>query len=516
MPQRYLHTIIFAVFLFSCIAGTAYAKAEKSEVVDTAQADKIIVPDPTVFITQHSGRFNGERVEYTVTAGETYLQDKEGKPKASVFTFAYTKTNLADGEIRPVTFIWNGGPGSASLWLHMGTLGPKRISLPSDAAHPGPPPYPVIEAPETLLDVSDLVFVDPVGTGFSVALGKHEGIEFWGLTEDANATAEFIVEWSTQNGRWNSPRFLLGESFGTTRAAAVAQILEEKMMMSLNGIIFVSQALDYLGSTPYLRENIVANITYLPTMAATALYHGKISPPPESLETLVAQAREFATDELLPALFKGNTLSPDTRAHIRDRLAYFTGLSTEYIERADLHISGFRFAKELLRDQGLAVGLLDARYTRDEIDDLAADIEADAASDAISPAFKAALMDYMRTDLGIDWKRIYMAPADPELGKSWRWRPVPDGQYWEPVAVNTADELAQAMRINPKLNVLVASGYYDLVTPFYDAEYTLNRHDIQPGRVEYKYYGGGHMMYVNEPSRTQFLNDVRDFIQNQR
>jgi carboxypeptidase C (cathepsin A) len=516
MFQRYVQPLLTAILIALFFSNTAHAKVEKTEESEESKTQKTEVPDPTAFITQHTGRFNGERVEYTVTAGETYLQDKEGEPKASIFTFAYTKTKLAEGEVRPVTFIWNGGPGSASLWLHMGTLGPKRISLPSDATHPGPPPYPVLQAPETILDVSDLVFVDPVGTGFSMALGEHKNTEFWGLTEDAQSMAEFIVEWTTQKGRWNSPRFLLGESFGTTRAAAVAQILEEKMMMSLNGIIFVSQALDYLGSTPYLRENIVANITYLPTMAATALYHNKINPPPESLESLVAEAREFATDELLPALFKGNTLSPTTRNHIRDRLAYFTGLSPEYIERADLHISGFRFAKELLRDQGLAVGLLDARYTRDEIDDLAADIEADAASDAISPAFKAALMEYMQADLAIDWKRIYMAPSDPELGKSWRWRPVPDGQYWEPTAVNTADDLAKAMRINPKLNVLVASGYYDLVTPFYDAEYTLNRHDIQPGRIEYKYYGGGHMMYVNEPSRTQFLSDVRGFIQSQQ
>ncbi len=332
------------------------------------------------------------------------------------------------------------------------------------------------------------------------------------MTEDARSMAEFIAEWTTQQGRWNSPRFLLGESFGTTRAAAVAKILEEKMMLSLNGIIFVSQALDYLGSTPLVRDNLVANITYLPTMAATALYHGKINPEPESLEVFVQQARVFAIDELLPALFKGNTLDPETRVHIRDRLAYFTGLSPEYIERADLRVNGFRFAKELLRDQGLAVGLLDARYTRDDIDDLAAETEDDAASAAISPAFKAALMDYMKKDLEIKWDRVYMAPSDPDLYKSWRWRPVPDEQYWEPLPVNTASDLSAAMRINPELKVLVASGYYDLVTPFFDAEYTLNRHDIQPGRIEYRYYGGGHMMYVNEPSRTQFLSDVRAFI----
>jgi carboxypeptidase C (cathepsin A) len=324
--------------------------------------------------------------------------------------------------------------------------------------------------------------------------------------------AEFIRAWATANGRWNSPRFLLGESYGTTRAAAVADLLEGDFMMGLNGIIFISQALDYAGSSPYVRDNIVSHITYLPTMAAAAWYHNKVSPRPDNLQEFLGDARTFAVDELLPALFKGNTLTADQRAHIRDRLAYFTGLSPEYVERANLRVQGFRFAKELLRDQGLAVGLLDARYTQDEIDDLDADPESDASSDAISSAFKSVLMEYMRKDLGVNWNRVYLAPPDEELSKQWRWTPVPEGESWEPSFVNTARNLAQALRRNPHLKVLVASGYYDLVTPFFDAEYTLNRHDIRADRIEYRYYGGGHMMYVNEPSRTQLLQDTRTFI----
>jgi carboxypeptidase C (cathepsin A) len=363
--------------------------------------------------------------------------------------------------------------------------------------------------------VTDLVFVDPVGTGFSRALGKHEGKEFWGLTEDAESIAEFIRDWVTANGRWNSPKFLLGESFGTTRAAAVAKLLEDKMMLSLNGIVFISQALDYTGSTPYVRDNIIAHVTYLPTMAAAALYHGKINPQPASREAFLAEARAFATDELMPALFKGNTLDEASRRNVRDRLAYFTGLSPEYIERANLRINGFRFAKELLREQGLALGLLDARYTRDDVDDLSADVESDAASDAISSAFKAALMDYMRRDLKINWERVYMAPADEALSKEWRWSPLPPGQSWEPMAVNTAPDLSGALRINPALKVMVASGYYDLVTPFYDAEFTLNRHDIKADRIQYHYFDGGHMMYVNETSRADLLKAVREFVQAQ-
>ncbi len=501
--------VVSMICILSC--SVLLAAEEKS----TEEGDKKPIPEPTSFVSQHRGRFNGQSIEYTVTAGETYVRDKDGEPKASIFTFAYTKDDVADDEVRPVTFLWNGGPGSASLWLHMGTYGPKRVAVPSDAGHSGAPPYPVLAAPETILDVTDLVFVDPVGTGFSRSLGEHESKEFWGLKEDAQSMAEFIRTWVTDNGRWNSPRFLLGESYGTTRAAGVANILEGKFMMSLNGIIFISQALDYQGSTPYIRDNIIAHITYLPTMSAAAWYHDKISPAPQSLEAFLDESRAFATDELLPALFKGNSLGDAGRARIRDRLSYFTGLSPQYIDRANLRVQGRRFAKELLREDGLAIGLLDARYTSDEIDDLNADPAGDAADYAISSAFKSALMEYIRDDLGVAWDRLYLAPADDELSGQWRYRTVPDGKSYEPMFVNTARDLASALRINPDLKVLLAAGYYDLVTPFFDAEYTLNRHDIRSDRVVYKYYGGGHMMYVNEPSRTTLLVDTRKFIQQQ-
>ncbi len=500
-----LRPLFMSLGLFlTLVTSTSIAEEEK---------DDAVIPEPTRFVTAHTAEFNGQRVSYTATAGETYLRNKEGKPKASIFSFAYTRDDVNSD--RPVTFIWNGGPGSASVWLHMGTFGPKRISVPSDAQHPGAPPYDIIDASETILDVSDLVFIDPVGTGFSRALGDHEDKEFWGLKEDARSMAEFIRDWTTENGRWNSPRFIMGESFGTTRAAAVANILEDDMNISLNGLVFVSQALDYAGSSPYFRDNIISYFTYVPTMAATALYHGKVTPAPTDREAFLQASREFATDELMPALLKGNTLDRATRDRIRDRLAYFTGLSPDYIERSNLRIDAIRFAKELLRDEGLAVGRLDSRYTRDDIDDLGTRPESDASSNAISAAFKAALMVHMNETLNVDWDRIYKYPADPELSGNWRWRPVPDGQSWEPWPVNTSPDLSNALRVNPSLKVMVASGYYDLATPFFDAEYTLNRHDIPAGRVIYHYYEGGHMMYVHEPSRIALLGDVRRFIDSQ-
>jgi len=464
------------------------------------------VPPPQVFVTQHQGTFNDANVDYTATAGETYLKDDEGDPKASIFSFAYTMDAVTDPSTRPVMFIWNGGPGSASMWLHMGTFGPRRIVVPSDAEDAGAPPYPLVANPLTLLDVTDMVFVDPVGTGFSRPLGDHEGKEFWGLNEDAASVAEFIQQWITENGRWNSPKFLAGESFGTTRAAAVAEILEGRTSMRLNGIVMISQAMDYTGSTPS-DDNLVSYFTYLPTMAATAYYHGKVDPPPADLEGFLLEARAFAAEELAPALIKGNTLSESERAHIRDRIAYFTGLDPEYVERADLRVTGSRFAKELLREEGLAVGRLDTRYTRDDIDDNSDGVEGDAASDAIGGAFTASINHYMREELEVVMDRPYAGRVG-----TWNWRPVAEGQSWEPSYVNVSRRLSRALRRNSALKVLVASGYYDMATPFYDAEYTFGRHGILKDRVEFTYYEAGHMMYVHGPSLAQFMADVRRFV----
>jgi len=466
------------------------------------------VPEPQVFVTQHTGAFNGVAVDYTATAGETYLRDDDGNPKASFFTFAYTR-NVDDATERPVMFIWNGGPGSASVWLHMGTFGPKRVAVPSDAQHAGAPPYSLVDNPLTMLDIADLVFIDPVGTGFSRPLGEHEGSEFWGLNEDANSVAEFIQQWVTENGRWNSPKFLAGESFGTTRAAAVADVLEGRSGVRLNGIIMISQALDYTGSTP-ADDNLIAFVTYLPTMAATAYYHGKVDPGSSGLEAFLQEARDFAVDQLAPALMRGSTLSDAERARVRDRLAYFTGLDPEYIERADLRVTAGRFSKELLRDEGLAVGRIDGRYTRDDIDDNADSTESDASSDAIGGAFTAALNYYMREDLDVRMDRPYLTSG--RFGGTWNWGPGPRGQSWEPSYVNVARRLSNALRRNTELRVLVASGYYDFATPFFDAEYTFWRHGIQPERIDYTYYEAGHMMYVHGPSLERFMADVRDFI----
>jgi carboxypeptidase C (cathepsin A) len=466
-------------------------------------------PEPRRFVTRRTGRFNGREVRYTATAGETFLRDAKGAPQASVFSFAYTEDSPADAVRRPVTFVWNGGPGSSSIWLHFGGFGPVRVVVPSDARSAGSPPYRTEPNTETVLDVTDLVFVDPIGTGFSRALGEHKDEESWGLDQDAASVAAFIREWLTEHRRWNSPRFLMGESFGTTRAAAVADRLQQDGV-DVNGLVLISQALDYQGSTPEA-ENFASYVTYLPTMAATAWYHKRVTNPPARLEDFLAASRRFAIDEYAPALLRGTGLDPSARAAAVKRLAYFTGLDEKYVDRADLRVLGGRFLKELLRDKGLALGRSDSRYTVDDVDDVADRAEIDAASAAIGSAFTATLLQYLATDLGVSVPSTYKT-ASQEAGEKWKWRTVPEGRPYEPSYVNVGPRLGVAMRRNPSLRVLVASGYYDFATPFFDAELTFARYGIVRDRVRMTYYEAGHMMYVHEPSRQRLLADVRTFL----
>ena len=324
------------------------------------------IPAPMVSVTHRSGTFGGVKVSYTATAKETYLKADDGMPKASIFSTSYVKDG-ADPN-RPVTFLFNGGPGSGSLWLHMGAFGPKRVAIPSDARDDGAPPYPIADNPESLLDVTDLVFIDPVGTGFSHALGKTEAKDYWGVTADAKSVAQFIRIWLRDNNRWNAPKFLGGESYGTTRSAAVVNELEGNYNdVALNGVILISTILDF-GAQAEVEGNEMVYVVALPSMAATAWYHDKVADRPASLEEFVAQARTFAAGDYLAALLKGNALGDTERASVRQRLARFTGLSEAYLDKANLRIFPGRFYKELLRDRGLTVGRLDTRYTGKDLD----------------------------------------------------------------------------------------------------------------------------------------------------
>lgn len=474
--------------------------------------DSSKVPAAKSFVTFHQGIFGGKNIRYKATAKETYLKNDKGEAVASIWSVAYTQEGVTDQSKRPVTFVFNGGPGSASIWLHMGMFGPKMVKVDSDAKKDdGAAPYTLLDNKETILDLSDLVFIDPVGTGYSRVVGNGKVEDYWGLKEDATSIAKFMRTWVTENKRWISPKYIAGESFGTTRAAAVANALErDGQTMDLNGLILISQALDYTGSTS-IHDNITSYLTYLPSMAATAWYHKKAGQG-KTLEAFIEECRKFTYDVYAPALYRGNLLSAAEQSALAERLAYFIGLDKNYILKSNLTVLMHRFQKQLLADQGLAIGRLDGRFMGDEADKVSEGPDLGDPSDyQIAGAYTAALNHYLASSLRVDMDRPYLTSND-EVGEKWRWRPVPDGQYWEPMPVNVARQLGETMRRNTAMKVLVASGYYDLICPFFDTEYTFARNGIVKERVTKTYYEAGHMMYLHEPDRLKLAVDVRKFL----
>ena len=470
------------------------------------------VPPAKSFISNHQGSFGGKTIRYKASAKETHLKNDHDEAVASIWSVAYTQEGLTDLSKRPVTFVFNGGPGSASIWLHMGMFGPQIVKLDSDAKKDdGAAPYTLSENKYALLDLTDLVFIDPVGTGYSRVVGKGKVEDFWGLNEDAASIAKFMRMWITENKRWLSPKYIAGESFGTTRAVAVANALEGGgQNMALNGLILISQALDYDGSTS-IHDNITSYLTYLPSMAATAWYHKKAGQG-KTLEAFVEECRQFTYDTYAPALYRGSLLNSTAQNAIAEKLAYFIGLDKDYILKSNLTVLVPRFQKQLLADKGLAIGRLDGRFMGDEADDVASEPHLGDPSDyQLSSAYTAALNHFYASALKVDMDRPYLTSND-EVGEKWRWRTVPDGKYWEPTPVNVARQLGETMRRNTAMKVLVASGYYDLICPFFDTEYTFARNGIVPERVTKTYYEGGHMMYTHEPDLIKLAADIRKFL----
>ncbi|MFM1877326.1 MAG: hypothetical protein RLZZ241_192 [Bacteroidota bacterium] len=470
------------------------------------------IPEPQRFISQHQIQNGGQVVRYRATASETYLKNRDGVPEASIWSVAYEREGVANTANRPVAFVFNGGPGSASVWLHMGLLGPNLVQVDSDAqADDGAAPYALRENVHGVLDQVDLVFVDPIGTGYSRVVGDGKNEDHWGLTEDARSVTRFIREWVTTHGRWMSPKYLIGESFGTTRAVGVANFLEGGgQNMALNGLILISQALDYGGSTsdPY---NITSYITYFPSMAAAAWYHKKAGMG-QSLDSFLEACREFTYNRYIPALYRGARLSAAEKQRIATEMSGFIGLDATYIFDSDLRILVHRFQKELLRDQGMALGRLDGRYLGQEIDQFSEGPHlGDASSYKIGGAYTAALNHHLRNNLKVVMDRPYYT-SSPDIGGKWRWKPVPDGQYWEPSMINVAPKLGETMRRNPEMRVMVANGYYDLICPFFDAEYTFARNGIDPTRIQMNYYEAGHMMYTHQPDYIKLISEIRDFL----
>lgn len=500
----YRSILISLIILFSPLPLLSQSSKTKEDTT------KKPIPTPKKFQTQHSIKTGDKTISYTAIGEEIHLNNAKGKPSASVWSTAYLKSPQENS--RPICFVFNGGPGSASIWLHMGLLGPKLVQLDSEAKKDdGAAPYTLIDHPYSLLDITDLVFIDPVGTGYSKVIGYGKEKDYWGLNQDAKSVSQFIRLWVTKHQRWNAPKYLIGESFGTTRAAAVAdELMGGGQNMALNGLVMISQALDYAGSTS-AHDNITSYLTFLPSMAATAWYHKKAGQG-KSLKNFVEEARQFTYDVYAPALYKGNFLSESAREKLIEQLVYFTGLDKTYIVQSNLRILMPRFQKELLRDENKTLGRLDGRYYGMEADQIAEKPTlGDASSYKISSAYTAALQSYFAADLNVKMNRPYLT-SNRAIYPKWNWRPVSEKEGWEPNYVNTSRRLAKAMRTNESLKVLVASGYYDLITPFFDAEYTFSRNGIVTDNVTFTYYEAGHMMYVHHPALEQLCRDIRGFL----
>jgi carboxypeptidase C (cathepsin A) len=458
--------------------------------------------------TQHSIVLNGQKIDYTVTTGTIILKEEdleEGeKQKASIFYVAYTKKDPEPN--RPLTFSFNGGPGSSSVWMHLGLVGPKRVLM-TDEGEPVGPPHKLVDNEFSLFDVSDLVFIDPVSTGYSRTVPKEKPDQFHTVKKDIASVGEFIRIWTTRNQRWTSPKFLIGESYGTTRAAGLAGYLHERHGMYLNGIMFISSILNFI-TAKFDTGNDLPFALFLPSYTATAWYHHKLPADlQEDLEKAVAEARDFATTDYTLALMQGNDLEGAERQKIVDKLVRLTGLSAGYIERTNLRINIHRFCKELLREEGVTIGRLDSRYKGFDTDAVGEVHELDPSYSAILGPYTATMYDYLRRDLDYETDLPYEILTS--LYQSWKY------EAYQNHYVNTAADLHRGFQLHPGLKVIVCNGYYDLATPFLATEYTYKHiplPEAQQANIKMTYYPAGHMMYLHLPSLEKVSKDLHEFI----
>jgi carboxypeptidase C (cathepsin A) len=510
-----IRVLPLAMFLF---AGLAASGARAQERPDSkpdgkpapAKETPPVPPAPKASATHHRLVLGGKALAYTATAGTIDLRDAKGDVVARMFSVSYTADGV-DGTSRPVTFAFNGGPGSASLWLHMGSFGPVRVET-ADAKPTPPAPYRIVENSSSLLDRTDLVFVDAIGTGFSRIVGKGEAKDFYGTDQDVAAFAQFVERWTSEHRRWNSPKFLLGESYGTTRGAALLAYLERRGM-AFNGAVFVSSYLnawDDFNGPAYASDR--GYELYLPTMAATAWYHRKIDPRPAELEPFLAEVRTFALGEYARALDAGNRLDESSRASIVAKLHGYTGMPESFLRNANLRIDPGRFQKELLRGGRRTVGRLDARFEGIDHDAAGEFPEYDAANSAFASAFTSAFNAYARDTLGYDTDEIYKPSNYDEVGKDWDDRHRIDGNR-SPMP-DVAEDLRAVMTINPRLRIFSANGYFDFATPFFETEYTISHMGLDPSlekNISFGYYPSGHMIYLHEPALEKMKADLAKF-----
>ncbi len=457
--------------------------------------------------TEHSIRINGQTIQYTAIAGTMVLKKEDGTPTASIFYIAYTKNDVPDVTKRPLTFAFNGGPGASSVWLHMGSLGPKRVLMDPEG-NPEPPPYKFVDNEYSLLDQSDLVFIDPVSTGYSRAPTEGEARNFHGFTEDLRSVGEFIRLYTTRNARWTSPKFLAGESYGTTRAAALSGYLQETLGMNLNGIVLMSSVLNF-GTILFNPGNDLPYALFLPTYTAAAWYHKKLPKDLQAagLQKAVEESKRYAAGPYTTALFKGHSISAEERGAVIKNLARLTGLPPEYIDESDLRVRAGRFEKELLHDQRRIVGRYDSRLEGADEDVTASNPEYDPSYASVQGPFTATFNEYVRTELKFESDQ----PYEVLTGKVQPW----SYREYENRYVDVSGTLADAMTQNGALRVFVANGYYDLATPLLGTEYTFNHMRLAPklrDHVSMGFYEAGHMMYTHLKSLEKVKQDIAKFM----
>jgi carboxypeptidase C (cathepsin A) len=475
-------------------------KKEQPKTEDKESKDNLVE-------TTNSVTVNGVKVTYKATTGTMVMKDEEGKPHATIFFVAYTRlgknTNLNE---RPITFSFNGGPGSSSVWLHLGLLGPRRVLLKDDGGLP-PPPFHLVNNDYSLLDDTDLVFIDPVSTGFSRPVAGEDAKKYHGVEEDLASVGDFIRLYTTRYNRWASPKFLIGESYGTTRAAGLSGFLEDHYGIYLNGIVLVSSVLNFQ-TLSFSPGNDLPYILFLPSETAAAWYHKKLPPDLQAdMKKALTESEQFALGDYSHALLQGSTLPASERQQIVKTLARLTGLSEEYVERSELRVRADRYFKELLRNERLIIGRYDSRRTGPDSDTVSEEPSYDPSYAAVLGPFTAALNDYVRRDLKFESD----LPYEILTGKVAPWNFGPAKNRY----LDVAETLRDAMIHNPFLKVFVANGTYDLATPYLATQYTFNHMELPSElrtNVSMGYYEAGHMMYVNKPSLSQLKKDLTNFI----
>ncbi len=473
-------------------------------------------PQDHIVQTQHSITINGRSIPYTVTTGTLVIKEEVEeenkltgpKAKASIFFIAYTRDDVEDTAVRPLTFSFNGGPGSSSVWMHLGLLGPRRVMVDQNGFAP-PPPYKLVDNDHTLLDKTDLVFIDPAHTGYSRMVPGQERKAYLNFKKDIESVGNFIRLYTSRYQRWASPKFLIGESYGTTRAGGLAGYLQERHGMYLNGIMLISVVLNFQ-TIRFAQGNDLPHILFLPTFAATAWYHKQLTRRllNKTLPKLLAEVEKFALNDYTLALMQGNQLLPRVRKVIVEKLALYTGLSATYIEQTNLRPEIFRFTKELLRNQRRTIGRIDSRFTGIDRDAAGERFEFDPSMSEIIGPYSATFNHYVRSELAFESDLPYQV-MNPDTFAAWRYDDH-ENRY-----VDVAETLRKAMAMNPHLKIFVASGYYDLATPYLATNYTFSHLGLDADRtqnVTLHYYEAGHMMYIHHPSLHALQHDVHDFI----